>query len=288
MRTSCSICPSVQAPSGVANWEAQRVPQAIAGAECAKQERIAEHFDAEDAETALHRRRQRCLLEAHLRGVREARVGNVQRHEAGVEPLGVLQHLDVDPGVAAVRIPNETALAGLLGRLEGLDRAARSEDPLDVPHRGNHVHLPEIDVICLHGPQRGHQVRLGALPGPLARLGGEKDLVSKLRNHGAVDVLGVTVAVSARHIEVVDPEIVSAPHHRFGFIERYHAETGAALADDGELLAGPAERAHGDATRFRSRRSRRCQTRKGHTDKNSSIHAASPPLRLPILAQFRT
>jgi hypothetical protein len=130
-------------------------------------------------------------------------------------------------------------LPAFFGRLECLDRAARSEDPLDVPHRGNHVHLPEIDVICLHGPQRGLQFRLGALPGPLARLGREKDLVSKLRNHGAVDILGMTVAVSARHIEVVDPEIVSASHYSLRFIERYHAETGAAHADDGELLAGP-------------------------------------------------
>ncbi len=132
-------------------------------------------------------------------------------------------------GIAAVRVADEAALARLLGRLERFDGAARREDPLDVLHLVHAVHLPEIDVIGLQFLERRLQIRLGPFARPLAGLGGEEDVLAKLGNHGAVDVFGAPFGVAARHVEVVDAEVVGAPHHGLALFKREPGESGRRL-----------------------------------------------------------
>ena len=92
-------------------------------------------------------------------------------------------------------------------------------------------------MIGLQCAQESFQVCLGALAGAMSGFRGEENVFAELRDHGPVYIFGAAICVGARHVEIVDAEGIGAAHYRFGFLERHHAETRAALPDDSELLA---------------------------------------------------
>lgn len=71
------------------------------------------------------------------------------------------------------------------------------------------MHLPEIKVVRFHRPQSFVQIRRSVVLGAISALNCEEDLLTKFRNHGAVDFLRATFIVAARHVEIIDSEIAA-------------------------------------------------------------------------------
>ncbi len=66
----------------------------------------------------------------------------------------------MDLGIEVAGEPDETALAGLLRRLERLDRPSGSEDLLDVIQGLDGVGLPEVEIVGLQQAEGGLQLLL--------------------------------------------------------------------------------------------------------------------------------
>ena len=145
------------------------------------------------------------------------------------------------------------------------------------------VHLPEIHVVRLHRFEREVQFLFGFLLCPFPALGGEEDIFPERRDGIAVNLFGVAVGITVRHVEVIDPQIIRAANHRNALLHRDQMEPGASHTDAGELDPGPAQGAHGDVANLGlggPGGGRAADAGKCSPEKSSSSHTLFYPARL--------
>src|SRR5262249_50924955 len=153
--------------------------------------------------------------------------------------------------------PDEADQA-LLPRLDrGLDGAARAEGLVPLDRVDQVVQLPEVDVVDAEPVEGAVQLlaRGGGLP--LARLGGEEELVPVLAQPGPGPEL--CVAVAGGDVDVVDAVLEQRLEGTVGDLLRHPREPGGSEDDTRALVAAAAEREAGNRHERSaySRRSRR-------------------------------
>ena len=153
-------------------------------------------------------------------------------------------------------------LARLLG-FQGEGEAPPLEDPIRVVVVVRLVKLPQIDVVGLHPSQAVFQALPGEFLVATRVLGHQEDLVATPLEGLAHELFGVTVVVRPSVVPeegtVIHRGVRELQRRWLAIVHRRSTEVRAAHAQDGDLLAGAAEPAGGNAAalvilRYRQRR----------------------------------
>ena len=115
-------------------------------------------------------------------------------------------------GVVMAGESDETDFARLFGGFKCLHRPARPQNARNVALLLNIVHLPQVEVVGLQRGQREMELVFGLFPRALEALGSEENVLAEGRQDVAVSLLRVAFPVGVRAIEIVQAEVVRAPH----------------------------------------------------------------------------
>src|SRR5262245_16730549 len=107
-------------------------------------------------------------------------------------------------GIVVAREADEPALAGFLGGLEGLNRAAWSKHLLNFFQFIYRVNLPKIHVVSLQPFEREVQFLFRLFPCPFHGLRRHEDVLSKWWQNFTIDLLRAPIPVAMGIVEVVD------------------------------------------------------------------------------------